>query len=107
MSVTASGSGQGAVSQRLDKWLWHARLAKSRTLASKFVEEGKIRVNREKVHKPSYGVKPGDVLTATIHGHLHVVKVKLLAERRVSASEVASLYEDMTPPAPSSDQAPA
>jgi ribosome-associated heat shock protein Hsp15 len=98
MSSAASGSGQSVTSQRLDKWLWHARLAKSRTLASKFVEEGKIRVNREKVHKPSHTVKPGDVLTATIHGHLWIVKVKELVDHRVSASEAVSLYEDLTPP---------
>jgi ribosome-associated heat shock protein Hsp15 len=103
MGVTESSSGQSATSQRLDKWLWHARLAKSRTLASKFVEEGKVRVNREKVHKPSYNVKPGDVLTATIHGQLRIVKVKALVERRVSASEAASLYEDMTPPGPAGE----
>jgi ribosome-associated heat shock protein Hsp15 len=106
--MMSAGSTQSAASQRLDKWLWHARLAKSRTLASKFVEDGKVRVNREKVLKPSYAVKPGDVLTATLHGRLRIVRIKLLVERRVSASEAAELYDDMTPPHdPSSDQASA
>ena len=45
--------------QRLDKWLWFARITKSRTLAAQLVQDGKVRVNRAKVAKPSQTVRPG------------------------------------------------
>lgn len=83
---------------RLDKWLWHARLVKSRTLASRLVSEGKVRVNREKVSKPAYSIKPGDVITAAIHARIRVLKVLHLGARRGPASEAQALYEDMSPP---------
>ncbi|MGH6820205.1 MAG: S4 domain-containing protein, partial [Methylocella sp.] len=50
-----------ALRQRLDKWLWFARVAKSRTLAAQLVQNGKVRVNRAKAAKPSHSVRPGDV----------------------------------------------
>jgi ribosome-associated heat shock protein Hsp15 len=84
--------------QRLDKWLWHARLVKSRTLAGRLVTEGKVRVNREKVIKPAYSVKPGDVITAAVHARVRVLKVLHLGARRGPASEAQTLYEDLTPP---------
>ena len=83
---------------RLDKWLWHARLVKSRTLASRLVTEGKVRVNREKVTKPAYSIKPGDVITAAIHARIRVLRVLHLGARRGPASEAQALYEDLSPP---------
>ena len=57
---------QAAGTQRIDKWLWFARIIKSRTLAAQLVVEGKVRVNRVKATKPSQTVRAGDVLTVTI-----------------------------------------
>ena len=51
--------------QRLDKWLWCARLAKTRSAASRLIADGKVRVNDERVRKPSRLVQHGDVVTAT------------------------------------------
>ena len=51
--------------QRLDKWLWFARIAKSRTLAAQLVQDGKVRVNRAKVAKPAHAVRP-DCRSTTI-----------------------------------------
>ena len=67
--------------QRLDKWLWYARIVKSRSIAAKLIEAGCIRVNRQRVVKASATVKCGDVLTATLHGCVHVIEIRGLGER--------------------------
>lgn len=84
--------------QRLDKWLWFARLAKSRTLAATAVAEGKIKVNRVKAEKPSQTVKIGDVITSRVSRTVRVLRVADLGERRGPAAEARQLYEDLTPP---------
>ena len=94
-----------AGTQRLDKWLWFARILKSRTLAAKLVEEGKIRVNRERVDKPAHQIKPGDVLTASVHTKVIILKVLSPGARRGPAKEAAMLYEDLTPPPPPPSEA--
>jgi ribosome-associated heat shock protein Hsp15 len=83
--------------QRLDKWLWCARLAKTRTGAARLVAAGKVRINGERARKPSRLVHTGDVVTATPIGGLKVLRVIDIAERRVSASLSQTLYEDLTP----------
>lgn len=95
--MTQAPNTSGATGQRLDKWLWHARLSKTRTLAAAFIESGKVRINRVKVLKPSQTVKPGDVITAVFHGHPRVVKVIGIVERRVGADGVKLLFEEITP----------
>ncbi len=91
----ADGSGGG--SQRLDKWLWYARVTKSRSLAAALVERGRVRVNRERVQKPSQLVKPGDVVTASVHKSIRVLKVLMPGTRRGPAPEARLLYEELTP----------
>lgn len=83
--------------QRLDKWLWHARLTKSRSMASKLIADGKVRVNRDKILKPSQTVKVGDVFTLIIRGHLRVGRVLSMTDRRVGPQDVKPLYEDLSP----------
>lgn len=85
--------------QRLDKWLWFARLAKSRSLAARLVSEGRVRVNRLKVTKPGRAIRVGDVLTAVIHGRLRVLRVLDVGQRRGPSREAALLYEDLAPAA--------
>lgn len=84
-------------SQRIDKWLWFARFAKTRTLAAGLVSNGRIRINRAKVSKPSATVKPGDVITASLGRRVRVVKVIDPGKRRGPATEALRLYEDLTP----------
>lgn len=86
-------------SLRIDKWLWFARLAKTRTLAAGLVSTGRIRVNRAKISKPSAIVRPGDVITASIGRRVCVVKIVEIGTRRGPATEAMGLYEDLTPPA--------
>ncbi|MGH6825891.1 RNA-binding S4 domain-containing protein [Methyloceanibacter sp.] len=90
--------------QRLDKWLWCARLVKTRSLAAKLIEGGKVRVNGERALKVSRHVRMGDVVTGTGAGagRLFVVRVAGEAERRGPATNARSLYEDLTPEAPPS-----
>jgi ribosome-associated heat shock protein Hsp15 len=91
---TAEGGGQ----LRLDKWLWHARVVKSRTLAAGLVEEGKVRLNRERTTKPSQSVRVGDVLTIAVGARVRVLEVTAIGTRRGPAREAQALYVDRTPP---------
>jgi ribosome-associated heat shock protein Hsp15 len=79
--------------QRLDKWLWFARIAKSRTLGALLVEQGKVRVNRVRAGKPSQALRPGDVLTIALRGKVLVLRVLALGTRRGPAAEARRLYE--------------
>ena len=83
-------------SERLDKWLWYARLAKSRTMAARLVEEGLVRVNRVKVGKPALTTKPGDVLTLSLGAQIRVLRILNPGTRRGPAMEARGLYEDVT-----------
>lgn len=85
-------------SLRLDKWLWHARFCKSRSLAAKLVQGGGFRVNGNLTDKAAQGVKPGDHLTFALGQHIRVIKVVALGERRGPAKEAQGLYEDLKPP---------
>lgn len=98
MTTTGAPSPQKETSQRLDKWLWFARLAKSRTLAAAAVAEGKIKVNRVTAEKPSQSVKIGDVITSRLRRTVRVLRVADLGERRGPAPEAQLLYEDLAPP---------
>ncbi len=85
---------------RIDKWLWHARFFKSRTLAAKSVTGGRVRVNRQVVKKANHAVQPGDVLTFPLGPHVRVIEVNALGVRRGPASEARTLYTDLDPPQP-------
>lgn len=89
-----------AGSQRVDKWLWFIRVVKSRTLAAGLVSDGRVRVNRAKIEKPSHAVKVGDVLTVTVGPRLRILKVVGLGTRRGPPTEAQALYEDLSPPPP-------
>ena len=83
---------------RLDKWLWYARLVKTRSLASRLISNGKVRINREKCDKPAQALRRGDVVTATIGKNVRVLEVVDLGKRRGPAPEAQALYEDLAPP---------
>ena len=83
---------------RADKWLWYARFFKTRSLATKVCNAGKLRISGEVVSKAHHKVKPDDVLTFAQGRHVRVVKVLALAVRRGAAAEAQALYEDLKPP---------
>jgi len=85
--------------QRLDKWLWYARLAKTRTLAQRLAISGHVRINRDKTDSASQPVRTGDVLTVALPSGVRVLKILATGERRGPAAEARLLYEDLSPPA--------
>ncbi|WP_439523463.1 RNA-binding S4 domain-containing protein [Marivita sp.] len=85
---------------RIDKWLWHARFFKTRSLAAKVVSGGKLRVNGQPIAKPAYAVSIEDVLTFPQSDHVRVIKVLAMGERRGPAPEAQLLYSDLDPPKP-------
>ncbi len=80
---------------RLDKWLWHARLYRTRALAQAACATGKIRVNSARTQKAHQLVGPGDVLTLALGGRVRVLKVRALAERRGAVAAAALLYHEV------------
>jgi ribosome-associated heat shock protein Hsp15 len=87
------------VPQRLDKWLYFARLAKSRTLAADLIAAGKVRINRARAGKPSQPLRVGEVVTIAVHGRVLVLKVLAPGHRRGPATEARTLYEVLAPQA--------
>jgi ribosome-associated heat shock protein Hsp15 len=83
---------------RLDKWLWFARVVKTRTLAANLVEEGKVRINRIKITKPSQPVRVGDVLTVSVGPRIRLLKVLAFGERRGPPAQAQLLFADLSPP---------
>lgn len=81
------------MAQRIDKWLVYARFVKHRAKAQELIEMGRVRINRERVIKPSQTVKCSDVLTLAIAGHVKVLRVLAETERRGPPASIASLYE--------------
>ena len=104
-----SGPPPRETRQRLDKWLWFARVVKTREAAAGLVEAGHVRVNRNKVLKPGHDVRPGDVLTIVLNARVRVLHVEALASRRGPAEAARLLYREpgTTPdaglPAPKED----
>lgn len=93
--------------QRIDKWLFFARVVKSRSLAAKLAAAGRVRINRDKASQASDMVKPGDVLTITLDRRIMIYKVLDPGARRGPAEEARKLYEDLSPPAVPKEEAPA
>jgi ribosome-associated heat shock protein Hsp15 len=81
--------------QRLDKWLWHARVVKARTSAAALVEAGHVRINGVREKAPGHGVKAGDVLTIALDRTVRVLKVLGFSERRGDATAARCLYDDL------------
>jgi ribosome-associated heat shock protein Hsp15 len=81
--------------QRLDKWLWHARVVKARTSAAALVEAGHVRINGVREMAPGHAVKAGDVLTIGLDRTVRILKVVGFAERRGDASSARVLYDDL------------
>ena len=90
----------GAEGQRIDKWLWHARFAPTRSAAQRLAASGHVRLNRDKVRSPSRLVRPGDVLTLALRGGVRVIRVVGMAERRGSFADAQLLYAEQSPKQP-------
>ena len=81
---------------RLDIWLWYARFYKSRSLSSKAILSGKVRVNSNKIIKPASKVKINDVLTINHVNTVRIIQIQSIGARRGPASEAQALYKDLS-----------
>lgn len=89
-------TGGCCLAQRLDKWLWFARVVRTRSLAAKLVAGGHVRVNSQRVKAPARPIGPGDMLTIALHYRVRVLRVIAAAARRGSARDAACLFEELT-----------
>jgi ribosome-associated heat shock protein Hsp15 len=83
--------------QRIDKWLWHARVVRTRTAAAALAAAGHVRLNGARIDAPSRAVKAGDVVTIALDRTVRVLKVLGFAERRGDAQAARLIAEDLTP----------
>ncbi len=81
--------------QRIDRWLWHARLVRTRGAAAALAGAGYVRVNGARIDAPARMVRTGDVITVALDRRVRVLKVTGFAERRGPAGTVAALYEEL------------
>ena len=82
--------------QRIDRWLWHARLVRTRSDAAALAASGYVRVNGMRIDAPGRMVRSGDVITVALDRKVRVVKVRGFRERRGPAGTGETLYEELT-----------
>ena len=82
---------------RLDKFLWFTRLAKTRSLAARLVETGRLRIDGRLCDKPHAEVRPGMVLSFAHHDRVRILRVETLPDRRGPALEARACYTDLSP----------
>ncbi|MEM9420923.1 MAG: RNA-binding S4 domain-containing protein [Pseudomonadota bacterium] len=91
-------------SQRIDRWLWHARIFKTRTLAGKVVASQGARITRhgqtQRTDKPSFSVRVGDIVALSKGVQIIVLEIAGIGDRRGPAPEAQALYVDRSPPSP-------
>jgi ribosome-associated heat shock protein Hsp15 len=85
----------GVERQRIDKWLWHARVVKARSSAAELVARGRVRVNGMRVSAAGHGIKVGDVLTIALDRRVQVWRVEQFVARRGDAASARRLYTDL------------
>jgi ribosome-associated heat shock protein Hsp15 len=83
--------------QRIDKWLWHARVVRTRSQAAALAAAGYVRVNGQRIDAPSRAVRAGDVVTVALDRAVRVLKVVAFAERRGSADDARALCVTLEP----------
>ena len=81
--------------QRIDRWLWHARIVRTRTAAASLTQAGHVRVNGTRIAAPGREIKCGDVLTVALDRRVRVLEVRGFAVRRGDAAAAALLYRDI------------
>lgn len=93
--------------QRIDKWLWHARVVRTRSAAAALVGGGLVRLNGGRIDAASQPVRAGDVVTVALDRSVRVLKVRDFAERRGDADAARILYDDLSPPPRPAEPPPA
>ena len=80
---------------RIDRYLHCIRLVKSRTLAQAVIDAGHVRIDGKRVEKPSEDVRVGSVVALPLHGHVRILRVLSLPERRGPAAQARLCYEEL------------
>jgi ribosome-associated heat shock protein Hsp15 len=80
--------------QRIDKWLWHARVVRTRSAAAALAASGHVRVNGARIDAASKPVKAGDVVTVALDRAVRVLAVTGFSARRGSADDARTLYRE-------------
>ena len=96
--MDADANRIGSAPVRLDKWLWYARFFKTRSLATKLISSGKLRINGEVTLKPHKLAQIGQVLTFAQGHYIRVIRIEKIGKCRGPAAEAATLYTDFEPP---------
>jgi ribosome-associated heat shock protein Hsp15 len=86
--------------QRIDKWLWHVRVVRTRSAAAALAASGHVRLNSQRIDAASRIVRAGDVVTVALDRTVRILKVAGFAERRGPAEAARALYEDLSPAPP-------
>jgi ribosome-associated heat shock protein Hsp15 len=81
--------------QRIDRWLWHARLVRTRSAAAALAAAGYVRVNGARINAPGRMVRIGDVITVALDRAVRVLKVRGFAAHRGAAAAGQDLYDDL------------
>ncbi len=82
--------------QRIDKWLWHARVVRTRSDATGLMKAGHVRLNGQRVTAPGHPVRAGDVVTLALDRAVRVIRVEGFCEKRGNAPAARGLYRDLT-----------
>ena len=82
--------------QRIDKWLWHSRVVRTRAAAAGLAASGHVRVNGSRVKAPSRMLRLGDVVTVSLYQGVRVLKVAGFAGQRGSGEAARLLYEELS-----------
>jgi ribosome-associated heat shock protein Hsp15 len=81
--------------QRIDRWLWHARLVRTRNAAAALAGAGYVRVNGARIDAPGRMVRAGDVITVALERSVRVLRITGFRERRGPAGSGETLYEEL------------
>jgi ribosome-associated heat shock protein Hsp15 len=81
--------------QRIDKWLWHARVVRTRSDAAELVTRGHVRLNGTRETSPGHSIRTGDVLTIALDARVRILRVVAFTERRGDAQAAHALYDDL------------
>ncbi|MFS8036980.1 RNA-binding S4 domain-containing protein [Xanthobacter sp. AM11] len=82
--------------QRLDRWIWHARVVRTRSAAADLVRAGHVRLDGARVTSPAQAVKGGQVLTIALDRQVRVLRIVGFSERRGDATSAHELFEEIT-----------
>jgi ribosome-associated heat shock protein Hsp15 len=80
---------------RIDKFLWFARIVKTRAIAQSLAEQGRLRLSGRIIDRAHCPVRVGDVLSFAIHGKVRVLRIEALPARRGPPAEARALYTEM------------